>query len=223
MANQFKVTIPEAGYYSCGTYTDHRGKTVPYLEWVGETIPDNFESTEELWFFKYGEEQAPGTIIIYPWGERLEKAAKHYFEETYLDIKDEQVFDSLMDDLQDGLFDSEQGEEAGEYNWQAEYWHNVYQSLVTKPDSPGLTAEMIVQRGWRLSTQIDGMLFFKKGDIMLDAGRGAFLDVTGDRIKIITTDEGYYKNVPNCSVKFLGICKTIEEFDMICRMIDLKV
>lgn len=120
MANEIKVTIPEAGYYSRGTYTDHRGKTVPHLQWVGETIPDNFESTENLWFFKYGEEQAPETIIIYPWGERLEKAAEHYFEETYLDIEDEQVFDSLMDDLQDGLFDSEQGEEAGEYNWQAD-------------------------------------------------------------------------------------------------------
>lgn len=119
MANEFKVTIPEAGYYSCGTYTDHRGKTVPHLQWVGETIPDNFESTENLWFFKYGEEVASETIIIYPWGERLEKAAEHYFEETYLDIEDERAFDSLMDDLQDGLFDSEQGEEAGEYNWQA--------------------------------------------------------------------------------------------------------
>lgn len=104
----------------------------------------------------------------------------------------------------------------------AEYWCSIYQSLVNKPDIPGLTAEMFEQRGWRLSTQIDGMFFFKKGNITLDAGRGAFLDVTGDRIKIITTDEGYYKNVPNCSVKFLGICKTIEEFDMICRMIELK-
>ncbi len=106
MANEFKVTIPEAGYYSCGTYTDHRGKTVPHLQWVGETIPDNFESTENLWFFKYGEEVAPETIIIYPWGERLEKAAEHYFEETYLDIEDEQVFDRIEDSSEQEAYTS---------------------------------------------------------------------------------------------------------------------
>jgi len=90
MANEIKVTtIPATGYYSCGTYTDHRGKTVPYLEWVGETIPDNFESTENLWFFKYGEEQAPETIIIYPWLARIQKEADQYVEETYLNTEGE--------------------------------------------------------------------------------------------------------------------------------------
>ena len=106
-----------------------------------------------------------------------------------------------------------------------EYWCSIYinQSLVNKPDSPGLTAEMFEQRGWKFRHKFQKTISFEKGNTCLDAGRGAFLDVTGDRIKIITTDEDYDQNGPNCSVKFLGICKTIEEFDMICRMIDLKV
>jgi len=122
MANEIKVTtIPATGYYSCGTYTDSNGNTFSHLQWYGEELPDNYDGSGNLWFFKEGEEELAETIIIYdpeiP-ANRPEKEME-YFEETYLDIEDEQVFDSLMDDLQDGLFDSEQGEEAGEYNWQA--------------------------------------------------------------------------------------------------------
>lgn len=98
MANEIKVTtIPATGYYSCGTVTDSAGQTHGHLMWYGEELPDNYDGSGNLWFFKYGEELEPGTIIIYDpensFRKQLAEKEMEYFEETYLDIEDEQAFD----------------------------------------------------------------------------------------------------------------------------------
>jgi hypothetical protein len=79
------------------------------------------------------------------------------------------------------------------------------------------------QRGWEFSFEFDGEMKFEKGDTWKDDGQGAFLKVKGNKIVITTTDQGFDIVGPKYSVKFNGECKTMDEFDMICRMIKLKI
>ncbi len=81
------------------------------------------------------------------------------------------------------------------------------------------------QNGWKFKHEFEGILDFEKGDIWKPDGLGAFLEVnTNDHtIKITTTDKGFDRDGPNCSVKYNGTCKNIEEFDMICKLIQLKI
>jgi len=79
------------------------------------------------------------------------------------------------------------------------------------------------QRGWKFSYAFDNEMKFEKGDTWKDDGQGATLYITKNVIKIITTDKGFNDDGSNYSIKFNGECETIEEFDMICRMIKLKI
>jgi hypothetical protein len=79
------------------------------------------------------------------------------------------------------------------------------------------------QRGWEFSFEFDGEMKFEKGDTWKDDGQGAFLKVKGNKIVITTTDQGFDRDGPKYSVKFNGECKTMDEFDMICGMIKLKI
>ena len=78
------------------------------------------------------------------------------------------------------------------------------------------------QRGWVFKYEYDGISKYQKGDIWELNGLGAFLDVKEGRIKIITTDNGYTQSGPNSSPKYNGKCENIEQFDMICEMIELR-
>ena len=78
------------------------------------------------------------------------------------------------------------------------------------------------QRGWVFKSEYDGISKYQKGDIWKLNGLGAFLDVKEGRIKIITTDDGYNQSGPNSSPKYNGKCENIEQFDMICEMIELR-
>jgi len=111
MTNDIKVTtIPATGYYSCGTYTDSNGNTFSHLQWYGEELPDNYDGSGNLWFFKEGEEELAGTIIIYDpensFRKQLAEKEMEYFEETYLDIEDEQVFDRIEDSSEQEAYTS---------------------------------------------------------------------------------------------------------------------
>ena len=78
------------------------------------------------------------------------------------------------------------------------------------------------QRGWNFIYEFDNELKFQGGDIWKDCGQGAFLYVKRNAVKLITTDKGFNQDGPNYSIKFNGLCNTIDEFDMICKMINLK-
>lgn len=78
-------------------------------------------------------------------------------------------------------------------------------------------------RGWLFQHSYNNIGYYRKGDIWLDDGRGAFLDVEcGSKVSIITTDAGYNVDGPNHSIKFSGFCESFEEFDRLCEMIVLK-
>ena len=95
------------------------------------------------------------------------------------------------------------------------------------------------QKGWKFSFEFDNEMKFEKGDVWKDDGQGAFLYVKTKKteyvmddknhsfntytVKLITTDIGFNQDGPNHSVKFNGECNTMDEFDMICKMIKLKI
>lgn len=79
------------------------------------------------------------------------------------------------------------------------------------------------QRGWKFSYEFNNEMKFEKGDVWKDDGQGAFLHVKNNIVNLITTDIGFNQDGPNHSVKFNGECNTMEEFDMVCKMIKLKI
>ena len=95
------------------------------------------------------------------------------------------------------------------------------------------------QNGWKFSYEFDNEMKFEKGDVWKDDGQGAFLCVKTKKneyvmddknhsfytyiVKLITTDIGFNQDGPNNSVKFNGECYNMEEFDMVCKMIKLKI
>ena len=83
--------------------------------------------------------------------------------------------------------------------------------------------EDFTDRGWKLVSEFNNEMKFEKGNIWKDDGQGAFLTVKYNTIKLITTDKGFYQAAPNCSVKFNGECNSTDEFDMICKLIRLKI
>jgi len=85
-----------------------------------------------------------------------------------------------------------------------------------------MSREELEQRGWVFKYECNGISNYQKGDIWKLNGLGAFLDVKEGRIKIITTDDGYNQSGPNTSPKYNGKCENIEQFDMICEMIELR-
>jgi hypothetical protein len=83
--------------------------------------------------------------------------------------------------------------------------------------------EDFIERGWKFSYEFDGEIHFVKGDPWKDDGLGSYLYVKNNSVKLLTTDCGYTTDGPQISIKFNGYCETIEEFDMICKMIKLKI
>lgn len=99
------------------------------------------------------------------------------------------------------------------------------------------------QRGWKFIYELDNFeMKFEKGNVWKDDGQGAFLYIKPKRTefmsfmiddkncsfityntKLITTDEGFNQDGPNYSIKFNGECNTMDEFDMVCKMIKLKI
>jgi hypothetical protein len=93
---------------------------------------------------------------------------------------------------------------------------------MVKTKTNKMKKEDFEQRGWKLSYELPIGMKFEKGDVWKDNGQGAFLYVNNNNIvKLITTDSGFNQDGPNCSVKFNGECNSMEEFDMICKMIKL--
>jgi hypothetical protein len=83
--------------------------------------------------------------------------------------------------------------------------------------------EEFEQRGWKFSFEFENEMKFEKGDVWKDDGQGAFLRVKNNIVNLITTDSGFNQDGPNHSIKFNGECNTMDEFDMICKMIKLKI
>ena len=86
-----------------------------------------------------------------------------------------------------------------------------------------LNRENFINKGWEFMSEFDNRITFTKGDVYKDNGQGAFLTVKDNHIVIQTTDVGFIQDGPNISVKFNGECNTPDEFDMICKMIGLKI
>jgi hypothetical protein len=86
-----------------------------------------------------------------------------------------------------------------------------------------LNRENFINKGWEFMSEFDNRITFTKGDVYKDNGQGAFLSVKDNHIIIQTTDVGFNQYGPNISVKFNGECNTPDEFDMICKMIGLKI
>jgi hypothetical protein len=121
--------------------------------------------------------------------------------------------DSLEDALSEGFLWGRTPEGSN-------YWKSVFRLLLFPKTK--LTPEVLKEKGWKFRHKFQETTSFEKGNTWLDAGRGAFLDITGNEITIQTTNEGYGTDGPNLTVKFDGLCQTVEEFDMICKMINLK-
>ena len=78
-------------------------------------------------------------------------------------------------------------------------------------------------RGWRFRYSSNNVANYEKGAFWLDNGRGALLHIECDhKLTIKTTDTGYDVDGPNLSIKFSGFCKSFEEFDRLCEMINLR-
>jgi hypothetical protein len=79
------------------------------------------------------------------------------------------------------------------------------------------------ERGWEFKYDILNEQKFQKGDIWKDDGQGAFLNIKDGKITITTTDKGFNQDGPNYSIKYNGKCNSMEQFDMICEMIELNI
>ena len=85
--------------------------------------------------------------------------------------------------------------------------------------------EDFIKSGWIFGYEYVGILKFQKGDIWKDDGQGAFLefDTNKNTVKINTTDLGFQMDGPNNSIKFHGLCENTETFELICKLIMLKI
>ena len=86
-----------------------------------------------------------------------------------------------------------------------------------------MSKEELKERGWEFKYDILNEQKFQKGDTWKDDGQGAFLNIKDGKITITTTDKGFNQDGPNYSIKYNGKCNSMEQFDMICEMIELKV
>ena len=86
-----------------------------------------------------------------------------------------------------------------------------------------MNREELEEKGWRWKSQQLNEDKYEKGDFWKDDGQGALLTVLEGKITLITTDKGFNQDGPNYSVKYNGKCNNMEQFDMICEMIELKV
>ena len=85
-----------------------------------------------------------------------------------------------------------------------------------------MSKEELEESGWVFKYDILNEQKFEKGDVWKDDGQGAFLNIKDGKITIITTDKGFNQDGPNHSVKYNGKCNSMEQFDTICEMIELK-
>ena len=81
------------------------------------------------------------------------------------------------------------------------------------------------QKMWKFSYDFDNILHFDKGDVWSENGKGAFLtfNIKDNNLIIITTDKGFNMDGPNLSPKFNGYCENSETFELICKLIRLKI
>jgi len=88
-----------------------------------------------------------------------------------------------------------------------------------------MNKEYLEQKGWKFSYEFDNELHFEKGDVWKDDGMGAFLyfNIKDNKLRIVTTDVGFNMDGPNCSPKFNGYCEDTETFELICKLIRLKI
>ena len=86
-----------------------------------------------------------------------------------------------------------------------------------------MSREELEEKGWRWKSQWLNEDNYEKGDVWKDDGQGVFLKVSEGKIKLTTTDKGFNQDGPNYSVKYNGKCKNVEQFDMICEMIEFKL
>jgi len=85
-----------------------------------------------------------------------------------------------------------------------------------------MSKEELEERGWTFKLQWLNQDKYEKGDFWKDDGQGAVLIVEEGKIILTTTDKGFNQDGPNYSVKYNGKCNSMEQFDMICEMIELK-
>ena len=86
-----------------------------------------------------------------------------------------------------------------------------------------MSKEELKERGWEFKYDILNEQKFQKGDTWKDDGQGAFLNIKDGKITITTTDKGFNQDGPNYSIKYNGKCNSMEQFDMICEMIELNI
>ena len=93
----------------------------------------------------------------------------------------------------------------------------------TKTKTKMMSKEELKERGWEFKYDILNEQKFQKGDIWKDDGQGAFLNIKDGKITITTTYKGFNQDGPNYSIKYNGKCNSMEQFDMICEMIELNI
>ena len=150
----------------------------------------------------------------------VKKLAKHD-DEGFLELK----FSDGTEVLIVGTYGGYTGKSEDEYQTFIKIVEKDVYDLVDKlEEEPHIMGkEDFEERGWNFKFEFEGEMKFEKGDFWKDDGQGAILYVKNNIIKIITTDKGFNQDGPNASFKFNGECETIEEFDIICKMIKLRI
>ena len=155
----------------------------------------------------------------------------HFVKHNGIIYKRDEV--KMYDDFHTIAWRSEDGENLHYYYSYPTGWNGNNNHLDVDNPPPDLEIEFkrnmlpkresFIDRGWVFMSEFDNRITFTKGDVYKDNGQGAFLTVKDNHIVIQTTDVGFNQYGPNISVKFNGECNTPDEFDMICKMIGLKI
>ena len=88
-----------------------------------------------------------------------------------------------------------------------------------------MNKDYLENKGWKFSSEFDDILSFEKGDVWKDCGMGAFLNFNTKNynLRIKTTNKGFDMDGPKTSTKFDGYCGDHETFELICKLIKLKI
>lgn len=86
-----------------------------------------------------------------------------------------------------------------------------------------LTKEQIEAEGWNFTHQYNSTLDFETKDIRNADTSGGFLhyDISTHILEIITKDGGYNSDGPNISRKYKGLCKCINQFRTILKLLNI--
>ena len=85
--------------------------------------------------------------------------------------------------------------------------------------------EKLIKKGWNKKSQFRGVIKFDKGDVYELHGLGAFLtlDTNDGTVKITVTGDEFYRDGPTLNTVYNGLYQNEDTFNMICKLVKLKI